>query len=328
MRITLTPEHLSIRHSQDTPISAGVLRPMVSGAPIDIHIDLETGDPDDVMMLALLATHPYSSLRSVTVFPGGRDQVGVVKHVLARLGRSDVLVGAPPNMEDGKARVSKFHYRWLGQIPPADADGSAVEIITNTLENYSSVTLVTGAPLRNIAAAYRTNPRRWFCDWTCQGGFAGVGTVPPELILPKFAGMTTCPTYNLNADLYAASVLLFGRRRPEVIRMVSKNVCHGVFFSPADIERAPKGAHAGLDLMLEGMTRYCERHPEGKALHDVVAAVLTLRTTQAGIWVRGSPYMVRGCWGFTRADEYLENETDMFISVGLNRAAFDQALVG
>ena len=51
-----------------------------------IHFDMETQDPDDVMTLAILATHPRVELVGVTLTPGGSDQVGLVTHVLDEVG--------------------------------------------------------------------------------------------------------------------------------------------------------------------------------------------------------------------------------------------------
>lgn len=54
-----------------------------------LHLDIETGDPDDLWTLALMATHPETNLLGVSVFPGGRDQIGLVKKVLRLVGREE-----------------------------------------------------------------------------------------------------------------------------------------------------------------------------------------------------------------------------------------------
>jgi len=33
-----------------------------------LHLDIETGDPDDLWTLALMATHPRVNLKTVSVF--------------------------------------------------------------------------------------------------------------------------------------------------------------------------------------------------------------------------------------------------------------------
>ncbi len=38
--------------------------------PVCVAADVETQDPDDMMMLALMSTHPGLTLRAVTVNPG------------------------------------------------------------------------------------------------------------------------------------------------------------------------------------------------------------------------------------------------------------------
>ena len=274
----------------------------------DFVLDLETSDPDDIFALALLATHPRSNLVAVTIHPGGKDQVGLVKHVLGLLGKDTVPVGTG-NPKSDKKRVSGFHTEWLGQIPPQEADGSAVEIIQSALASHPDSHLVTGAALTNIARAAKEG-QPFFKEWTCQGGFAGDNIVPPEFRLPKFAGKITCPTFNLNGDSRAAKELLCQPETPLIplVRMVAKNVCHGMFYSPEVDSRIPSGAHPGLDFIKDGMKHYFIGHPGGKALHDVVAAVMALNP-DIGTWISVTPYREKnGEWGCHLCDEMLHND--------------------
>ena len=41
--------------------------------------DMETSDPDDFITLVFLLGHPEVDLRAVTITPGTREQVGVVR---------------------------------------------------------------------------------------------------------------------------------------------------------------------------------------------------------------------------------------------------------
>lgn len=275
-----------------------------------VHLDMETSDPDDVFSLCLLATHPKSTLTGVTVFPGGRDQIGVVKHILDLLGKTNVRVGADV-VDDGKARVSGFHYRWLGKILPADPNLSATQCIDYSV-NEGAV-LVTGAALRNIHKAYNFINDKFFTNWTCQGGFAGDNVVPKENRLKKFDGKVVCPTYNLNGDPKAALELLESERVP-LVRMVSKNICHGIIFGPNEASRLTRGIHFGLDLLLDGMNCYFQRKKEGKALHDVVAASLALNHFSAN-WCFGMPYRLNGNWGFQQKENY---KIKRCITIGIN----------
>lgn len=291
--------------------------------------DMETSDPDDVFALALLATHPRSKLVGVTIHPGGLDQVGVARHILDRLGCTGVPIGAG-TPKSAKPRVSQFHYEWLGQVPECQPQGTATEVIRGVLDSYPHAHLVTGAALTNIAEALKILSPRFFIEWTCQGGFAGDNVVPPEHRLPKFAGKVTCPTFNLNGDPRAAKELLCGDSSPFwVRRLVSKNVCHGVFWTPEVNDRVPSGVHAGLDLIKEGMGHYFLRHPAGKALHDVIAAAAALSPT-IGTWSKVHPYREHnGEWGCREVNELdvtLDASAPPEIMVTLDNDAFERTL--
>ena len=101
--------------------------------PTPIVFDMETSDPDDVFTLCALATHPWARLVAVTVTPGSNEQVGVVKHVLRRLG-VEVPVGA---FHAGRptGSVSEFHTKWLGRVPSpgefVERDGLRVEVLAS-----------------------------------------------------------------------------------------------------------------------------------------------------------------------------------------------------
>eukprot|EP00542_Grammatophora_oceanica_P020466 CAMPEP_0194041244 /NCGR_PEP_ID=MMETSP0009_2-20130614/13149_1 /TAXON_ID=210454 /ORGANISM="Grammatophora oceanica, Strain CCMP 410" /LENGTH=397 /DNA_ID=CAMNT_0038684663 /DNA_START=15 /DNA_END=1205 /DNA_ORIENTATION=+ len=52
---------------------------------INVIIDMETGDPDDLLTLMFAACHPRVILHAVTLTPGSEQQVQLVRHVLATL---------------------------------------------------------------------------------------------------------------------------------------------------------------------------------------------------------------------------------------------------
>jgi pyrimidine-specific ribonucleoside hydrolase len=132
-----------------------------------------------------------------------------------------------------------------------------------------------------------------FKEWVCQGGFVG-----SNIQLNKFAVKITCPTFNLNGNPKGALSLLnsnsFG-----LIRMVGKNVCHGFVFDENDANALSKNKHAGLDLMIDGLKLYCRKKPQGKAMHDILAALMFLNP-EYGEWVDGTPFREKGCWGFKK----------------------------
>lgn len=300
----------------------------MSADRIRLVFDLETSDPDDVLTLCFLATHPKVDLRAVTLFPGGQDQVGVVRHVLNLVGRGDIPVGAGTPKKDAP-RVSEFHFRWLGTVPPSKPDGSAVEIMLDAIER-GATDLLTGAALTNVFQAFNARRNgRFFVTWTCQGGFAGDNVVPAPNRLAKFAGRLTCPTFNLNGDREASKFLT---QTPEIKfkRFVTKNVCHGVFYDPAMHERIP-ATHEGLRLLKEGMDVYFRRRPEGKALHDVIAGVLAI-CPEAATWVEGSLYHEKAEWGtnpfLSDPGFFVVDHPPSLITIALDVPMFEATLAG
>jgi len=136
------------------------------------------------------------NLRAVTVTPGSAAQIGVVRHGLALLGRTDVRIGAF-NVAHPKTCVSPWHYRALGEVAPSlDAEPGA-QVLVEVCDEQT--TLVCGAPLKNLGAAIADGRLR-VGQLVAQGGFAGEGVIPPGEQLPKFRGRSTCPSYNLNGD--------------------------------------------------------------------------------------------------------------------------------
>ena len=296
----------------------------------DVVLDMETGDPDDAMTLCLLATHPAVNLLAVTLFPGGKEQVGLVKHILKRLGKEKVLVGAGVPKKPNANHVSGFHYKWLGKIEPAEPDGPAGEILA--LKEHSSACLISGGPLTNVYAGEKISranqSTQYFSEWTCQGGFVGANLVPEYLQLDKFKGKITCPTWNLGGDVEAALAMLEPsyEKAPNIPlrRIVSKNVCHGVFYTQETHASIPNGMHAGLDLIKKGMEVYFKNKPQGKALHDLVAAAAAIDPDIA-TWVDVEPYRENGEWGCRNTNEE-NNSKPIMGMIDLYREKFIKSL--
>lgn len=284
--------------------------------------DMETQDPDDVLTLCLLATHPSVYLLAVTVNPGSRAQVGVVRHVLARLGKGSVQVGSG-RPDHPKKCVSSFHYRWLGDVPEADADGRAPAVLHDAHEAAcGGLTLVTGGPLTNVADYLSWMPGLG-ASITIQGGFAGDSVVPEPHRLEKFAGRETCPTFNLNGDVAAAKAVL-AYRGFRSRRLVSKNVCHGVAWDREMHERVrpSKDAHSGLAMVFDAMELYLRNKPSGKLLHDPLAACAAIDPSFV-TWAEVEVYRERGEWG-----SRLSPGSGTRISVAVDRSRFEQLLIG
>lgn len=170
---------------------------------------------------------------SVTITPGSTHQVGLVKHVLKRLGREDVPVGAR-KPDHPKECVSGFHYKWLGKIAPADPDALAVDLLVDMSSKYvDDLNIICGAALSNVAALRERSGI--VHKLVAQGGFAGDNIVAPEHVLEKFKGKITCPTFNLNADVKAGLAVLASAGIHERW-FVSKNVCHGIKYDQERIK--------------------------------------------------------------------------------------------
>ena len=274
--------------------------------------DMETGDPDDFLTLLLLLGHPDVRLKAVTVTPGTPDQVGLVRRALEWFGRT-IPVGAfnldhqTPSERAGQghgegrhgrrgACVSSWHYQAYGDVPPSRDAAPGGEVLHAHCD--ADTTLITGAPLKNLGSAMK-RPGFRVGRLVVQGGFAGEGVVPPERQLPKFRGMTTCPTYNLNGDPRAAEAALV-HPGIGVRRFVSKNVCHGVFYDRAlhARVRALRDKSRSLELIAQGMDTYLERDRggEGKKFHDPLVVCCAIDEA-IGTWVEVELFRGRGGWG-------------------------------
>jgi pyrimidine-specific ribonucleoside hydrolase len=261
---------------------------------LDLVWDMETQDPDDFLTLLLLLGHPDVNLKAVTITPGSAHQVGLVRRALGWFGR-DLPVGAG-NLDHHAASVSAWHYQTYGDVPPSREAEPAVQVLLRCCDEHT--TLLTGAPLKNFGAALRNQEQPFRARrLVAQGGFAGVGVVPPECQLDKFRGRTTCPSFNLNGDP-KTPLLVQSYPGIAVRRFVSKNVCHGVVYDAQMHRRfaAVKQRSRSLTLIWQGMERYLERRPEGKAFHDPLAACCAIDETIAA-WAEVELYREKGEWG-------------------------------
>lgn len=311
-------------------------------------LDMETSDPDDFLTLLLLLGHPEVDLVAVTVTPGTREQVGLVRQALAWFGK-DIPVGAF-DADHPKDCVSAWHYRAFPQLKKdlADADGPGWQVLDAYLGE--DVTMVEGAAPKNLGALLAKMATRIY-DRTptlgklfFQGGFAGEGVVPPERQLEKFRGKVTCPSFNPGGDPQATLAILERRGWFSDLRFVSKNVCHGVRYDQEMHARfeavsptwcshelcrcechapgvrmlhvmaccSPCGrcgrnvagfvgfptsrAAIAQSLIYQGMRAYLERHPDGKAFHDPLAACCAIDPC-VGEWAEVELYRERGEWG-------------------------------
>jgi inosine-uridine nucleoside N-ribohydrolase len=192
---------------------------------VKVWFDMETQDPDDVLALALVASHPACSLVGVSVTPGCHNQVGLAHEILRRVGRPEIPIGGKV-LGHPKNCVAGFYYKHFGQIPPRVPHGDAGNLLGSAVQSNPDLTVVTGAAVTHLAESL---PYGTVSRWVGQGGFAGDDVVPESYRLPKFAGKITCPTFNFNANPKAAVEVLASSAILKRI-LVSKNVCHGVVY--------------------------------------------------------------------------------------------------
>lgn len=287
---------------------------------MNIIFDMETADPDDALTLCFLAGHPRVNLRAVTITPGSRDQVGVVRHLLKRLNREDVEVGAR-NIDHPKECVSAFHYNWLGKIAPSEAK-EAYKVMYDCYQQYPDSILLTGAALHNPKNLLNNYPDVEIPLWVGQGGFAGEGVVPQEYQLAKFLNKKTCPTFNFNGDSVGAKLMLSSTQVKRRL-LVSKNVCHGVIYNHEVHEYVSqnKNNNPGIALIHNGMEFYLKKNT-CKAFHDPLAACVMINENICE-FKEVEVFREKGEWGSS-----LKKGTNTFISIKVDMGKFLLVLTG
>jgi hypothetical protein len=136
------------------PITAGVPadnRPTV--APAAWCLDIETGDPDDVIMLIICSTHSAirPRLKCVTVTPGSRSQVALVRWILKSVGLLEqVKVGATDWPHNAKKRaLGGTFYECFGSLATADADCRRADVLLAECCDENT-TIVTGGSVAQV----------------------------------------------------------------------------------------------------------------------------------------------------------------------------------
>lgn len=277
-----------------------------------IVFDMETRDPDDALTLCLLASHPRVDLQAVTLTPGTKRQIGLVREILRRLEKPLPIAARQP--DSTADAVSPFHVDWLGQFSAAEPDDLAHALLATTLRANPDCTLLTGAPLQNVRLWLRHHPDSRLQRWVAQGGFAGDNLVAEPDRLAKFAGRTRCESYNFGHDAKGALAALNSGQIAER-RLVGKNVTHGVAWDAA-LQQALASqisASPGLALAHAAMAVYLAQQPMGKLLHDPLAAVAAIDPA-AFSWREATVTQRNGQWESQPA-----SGTQTFVAVAIDR---------
>ncbi len=235
---------------------------------LNVVLDMETQDPDDFLTLLLLLDHAKVNLKAITLTPGSQNQVGLVRKALSWFDR-DLPIGAY-KLDHPKSCVSPWHRKAFGSWQPSQEAAPGWQVLRDHFT--TDTTFITGAPLKNLGELIKHAPGFTLGRWVAQGGFAGEGVVPPELQLPKFKGMRTCPTFNLNGAPKAALAAL---EHPGIKEryFVSKNVCHAVIYDEPFHRRLEPLRHQrkGLELLWKGMDTYL-RHKHIPRVDEAIDA--------------------------------------------------------
>jgi inosine-uridine nucleoside N-ribohydrolase len=269
---------------------------------MNLIVETDIGrDPDDVFALLYLV-QAGATLRAVTVSPGDRDQIALLRWLLGKIG-VDVPVGAARFLSD-KRSLSGPHEQMLekdGAARLGDADGYGVDIIESTLIAYPDCEIYGCGPLKSLGAYLERhhsveNPLR--NRVTVQGGFIGYDVHGQEVArLDKFEGLRKVPTFNLGGCKKSSLLLL---ERVETPRFIGKNLCHTIRYTRAEHTRLKPEVSSIYALFQELMDDYLATHDE-KVMHDVIAAVGHLHPEYFQ-WFHGEMYREQGEYGTRPSD--------------------------
>ena len=291
------------------------------GSRIPIIMELETGDPDDILALLFILEHPRAQLKAIVMSPGSPDQIGLIKHLLIKYHHPDIPVGAF-NLNHPKATVSDWYYKTFGDF---ESSRDAVDGATLILEHCTpDTTMLCCGPMRNLGKAIQvadeTHRDLTLGKVVIQGGFAGKNIVPEAHILEKFKDKEMVPSWNLDGAQEDTSRVLRSSRCSE-IRMVSKNVCHGVTWDERLSAQITDKSTEMLHIIDNIMTDYRERKGSPKIIHDLVAATCALTPTICDWAQVNMRHQRKAGWG---AD--LSETSNTFIVTSFNSDKFIQTL--
>jgi pyrimidine-specific ribonucleoside hydrolase len=273
---------------------------------MNLVIETDLGhDPDDFFAICYLIAAGVK-IRHISICPGDPDQVALadfirdfteqdftigVSHIdrLCQCGEKD----CPRKFSSGG-----IHHKLLKRFGrPLDriADGEGHQLIEKACFEFDDLEALVIGPATCLAFAVKHLYAKPIKRITVQGGFLGYHQHEfPCLRLPKFEGLSWCPTFNLNGDRKAAITLA---ESGIPLQYVSKNVCHTIEFDRNRFSDfgGGKASCAASELFIEAATLYFQKH-DAKKFHDPTAAVCHLHPEIAD-WVRGHMVKIEGGWG-------------------------------
>ena len=252
---------------------------------VKLVMDIETGDPDDILTLLFALSHPRIQVRAVTVTPGSREQVALIRWILQEVlgAQHTVSVGArewpknaPKVLEGLRSKTGFYSLFGRARVGATDCEDATAVLVR---ECGPDTVLFTGGPLQNLGAALK-DARFQLGVWLGQGGFAGEACAQAAgvALFEKFRGKDFCATWNFSGDIRSAELAL---RSPAIGRrvLVGKNICHrddnrysrALHHKVRDAAAATadQAQEKALKLLYHCMDGY--RSTKGKLLHDPLA---------------------------------------------------------
>ncbi len=305
-------------------------------------LDVDTG-VDDACALLLAATHAGLDLRAVTCVGGNAPVDDVVRNTLTVLqaaGRSDVPVAR------GAERPLLEHPRDARHVHGEDGMGDigwpaptlrpdprhAVELLRDTCiaaaEAGETVTLVTTAPLTNIALLLRTYPAaaRGIAEVVFMGGAVQTGNA------------TASAEFNVFHDPEAAAIVLDAAAQLAIpVTMYGLDVFYDPVVATAEAdELVAVGGRGAAELAGRLIQFQCERFGRDAATigdagavcavlepEGLTTQVLPIRVELAGHWSRGRTIVDRRDWsGDLSHDPHGEPPVRVRVALGVDHQRY------
>ncbi len=281
----------------------------------NIIYECETADPDDIMAILFLLSHPESNLVGINITPGSNLQVGLIRAVLKKLNKEDILIGVR-KLNYEKDCVSEFHNKIL-EFSPANPDGLGSETTNELYKKYPDAIYIVGSAPYNLKAAIELNQELKIPFWLQQGGYVSdILTINP---LEKFKGKKEC----VSANVGDTKLIRFLLSSPQISKklFVSKNVCHGVYYDRKLHEELGKiKRNKAMEIMYKSMDIYLDRRGDGKIFHDPLACSVALNESVCQ-FMEAELYHTKDGWGANP-----RYGSDVSISIGVDKEKFKNIL--
>jgi inosine-uridine nucleoside N-ribohydrolase len=284
---------------------------MLPAMPRPVVLDVDTG-VDDACAILLAARHTDLDLRAVTCVAGNAGLDAVVTNTLTVLdaaGRPDIPVaaGATRPLLEPAAPARHAHgddgmgdLDWPKSTRQPDAR-HAVELLRDIfVDTDLPVTLVTLAPLTNIALLLRAYPRaaRHLAGLVVMGGTAHVGNA------------TASAEFNVFHDPEAAAIVFDVAADLEIpTTMYGLDVFYEPRVSREEARRLTRGPSRSAQLAAQLIEFQCDRFGQDSATIGDAGAVavvldpaalhserLPVRVELSGSWSRGRTVVDRRGW--------------------------------